>query len=371
MTSKTTEMSDKSAERTSEQPWLLFSGKRVPHGRIGELPPPPDWRPRRSSVAESEERPWPSPDDPTSWVQGAALERATTFHATPAIVEIVNAALYLRRPLLVTGRPGSGKSSLVDAVAHELCLGSVLRWPVTSHSTLRDALYQYDAIGRLQNEPRTAPRGSTQIQKTERIGAFLKLGPLGTALLPTTRPRALLVDEIDKSDIDLPNDLLNVFEEGEYDVQELRRLGEDVAVRVMTSDPLQPHVTVTGGRVRSCEFPLIVMTSNGEREFPAAFLRRCLRLQMPNPTGTAEEDDNKDFWRLREIVKLHFPGKKLTNAEAVIDQFIALANKPGHDLATDQLLNAIYFVLEPHAKPSEERERVLAQLMQSLASTRI
>lgn len=349
-----------------ENHWLLFTGKRVPHGRIGELPLPPKWRPRRSEVAAGAERPWPDPELPSTWPQGAARERATTFHATTAIIEIVNAALYLRRPLLVTGRPGSGKSSLVDAVAHELCLGGVLRWPVTSHSTLRDALYQYDAIGRLQDGPGGAPPAATNDQKALRIGEFIKLGPLGTALLPTQRPRALLVDEIDKSDIDLPNDLLNVFEEGEYEIPELRRLGEDLPVRVMTSDPQQTHVTVVGGRVRSCEFPLIVMTSNGEREFPAPFLRRCLRLQMPNPTGTAKEDDNEGFSRLREIVDLHFPGPRKDEAEAVIAQFIALASKPGQDLATDQLLNAVYFVLEDHAKPKDERERVLAQLMQSL-----
>ncbi|EHR73673.1 MoxR-like ATPase [Burkholderiales bacterium JOSHI_001] len=354
----------------SDLSWQLFTGQRIPHDRIGELPRPPRWRPRRAEVLPGEERAWPQASDPSSGLRGAALERARTFHATPAIVEVVNAALYLRRPLLVTGRPGSGKSSLVDAIAYELRLGPALRWPVTSHSTLRDALYQYDAIGRLQDDPRDNPLPRSPEQKAESVGRFLTLGPLGTALLPTERPRALLIDEIDKSDIDLPNDLLNVFEEGEYEVPELRRLGEALPVRVMTSDPEQPHVTVHGGRVRCCEFPLIVMTSNGEREFPAPFLRRCLRLQMPNPTGDRPEDDNEKGWRLREIVKLHFPAQDLTAAEAVIQNFIDLALDQKHDLATDQLLNAVYFVLEPHAKPAEERSRVLAHLLQSLSGPR-
>lgn len=362
------------AEMPGDLSWLLFNGQRVPHERISELPRPPRWRPRRAEVLPGEERLWPLADDPSSGQRGAALERARTFHATPAIVEVVNAALYLRRPLLVTGRPGSGKSSLIDAIAYELRLGPVLRWPVTSHSTLRDALYQYDAIGRLQDDPRDkdhqlSPEQKLE-QKAESVGRFLTLGPLGTALLPTERPRALLIDEIDKSDIDLPNDLLNVFEEGEYEVPELRRLGETLAVQVMTSDPQQPHVTVRGGRVRACEFPLIVMTSNGEREFPAPFLRRCLRLQMPNPTGNQPEDDNDKGWRLREIVKLHFPSQDLSAAEAVIQNFIDLALTQDRDLATDQLLNAVYFVLEPHAKPTEERARVLAHLLQSLSGPR-
>ena len=87
---------------------------------------------------------------------------------------MVNAALYLRRPLLVTGAPGSGKSSLIDAVAYELRMGAPLRWSVTSRSTLRDALYSYDAVGRLQQKPGVdAP-----------IGDFITLGSLGTALLP-------------------------------------------------------------------------------------------------------------------------------------------------------------------------------------------
>jgi MoxR-like ATPase len=354
-------------EPETTSPWPLYTGSRVPHEHVDKLPEPPRWRPRRGSVPAGEERRLPTIADMDKGLEPGALRRALTFHATPTIIEVVNAALYLRRPLLVTGKPGSGKSSLVDAVAYELCLGPVLRWPVTSHSTLRDALYQYDAIGRLQDGP-ARNKGATD--KATQIGRFVTLGPLGTALLPTARPRALLIDEIDKSDIDLPNDLLNVFEEGTFDIPELRRQGEDVTVDVLTSDPWQPRARVRGGRVLSHEFPLIVMTSNGEREFPAPFLRRCLRLQMPNPTGNALEDDNKDGWRLREIVKLHFEGRDLADAEAVIDRFIKLALREGRELATDQLLNAVYFVLEAHAKPADERERVLDRLMQTLSSSR-
>src|SRR5262249_38678447 len=141
-------------------------------------------------------------------------------------IELVNAALYLRRPLLITGRPGTGKSSLIYAVAWELRLGEVLRWSITSRSTLQQGLYHYDAIGRLQD----SQLGGTTTEKRlpPDISKYLKLGPLGTALLPTARPRALLIDEIDKSDLDLPNDLLNIFEEGEFPIPELERFDQEI-----------------------------------------------------------------------------------------------------------------------------------------------
>ena len=106
------------------------------------------------------------------------------YQFTPEIIDVVNAALYLRRPLLVTGVPGSGKSSLLDAIAYELRLGEPLRWSVTSRSTLKDGLYLYDAIGRLQDQKAVATQGTA-------ITPYLRLGPLGTALVPTAAPTCL------------------------------------------------------------------------------------------------------------------------------------------------------------------------------------
>jgi len=335
--------------------WRIFRGTRRPHDGLAELPPPPPWRPRRSVVTH--ERPWPEGPKDDRQLPPAALQRGRVFHATEHIIEMVNAALYLRRPLLVTGSPGSGKSSLVDAIAYELRMGAPLRWSVTSRSTLRDALYQYDAIGRLQQQQADAQHS--------RIGAFITLGALGTALLPTERPRALLIDEIDKSDIDLPNDLLNVFEEGEFEIPELRRLGTDAESEVFTSDPAQPRVKVRGGVISSCEFPLMILTSNGEREFPAAFLRRCLRLRMPNPTGTLPEDDNENWKRLDAIVGLHFSKQERAAAESIIEAFKARAGQ-NKEVATDQVLNAIYFVMSSQVMPGKQREDVVAELMREL-----
>src|SRR5947209_17649716 len=175
--------------------WRTYTGTAEPHDVV--IPEAPPWRRFNGPITDD-----PEPDRPDP-------EEGKTFMVTPDVVEAVNAALHLRRPLLITGRPGSGKSSLIESVARELRLGPVLRWYVTSRSTLQDALYRYDAIGRLHahNLEGRAPS----------ITKYLRLGPLGTALLPTTRPRALLIDEIDKSDIDLPNDLLNVFDRGEFE----------------------------------------------------------------------------------------------------------------------------------------------------------
>ncbi len=340
------------------QRWKLYRATRTPGDALAGLPAPPRWRPRRTkAVAADQERWWPRDATDDATLPAATLQRGRTFHATEHVIEMVNAALYLRRPLLVTGQPGSGKSSLVDAVACELRMGPPLRWNVTSRSTLRDAQYHYDAIGRLQQkEGEVLP-----------IGEYLTLGPLGTALLPSTRPRALLIDEIDKSDIDLPNDLLNIFEEGEFEIPELRRMGEQTRVEVCTSDPRQPRVWLTGGRVACHEFPLMILTSNGEREFPAPFLRRCLRLQMPNPTGQLPEDDNDGWKRLDAVVALHFDERERQATADVIAKFKERAAR-GLPVATDQLLNAMYFVMSSQVPAGQARDAVLAELMRELAA---
>ncbi|WP_158849946.1 AAA family ATPase [Saccharothrix deserti] len=328
--------------------WLVYRGTGRPHDGIETLPPPPPWRAFDGEVAA----------EPESWAEAdvrrlnkgrqAAIDRARVYRPSPDVVEMVNAALYLRRPLLVTGKPGTGKSTLAFSVAYELKLGPVLYWPIGSHSKLTDALYRYDAIGRLQEAGLRGADGPPD------IGRFVRLGPLGTALVPAERPRVLLVDELDKSDIDLPNDLLNVFEEGEFDIPELSRLPDDQPeVRVMTEDPGR-LATISRGRVRCRAFPLVVITSNGEREFPPALLRRCLRVNIQPP----------DTEKLAEIVAGHLGEDALAESRDLLARFVE--RRDHGDLATDQLLNAVYLAVSGVRPDLATRERLVDRIIQPL-----
>ncbi|NEB04379.1 MoxR family ATPase [Streptomyces sp. SID13726] len=265
----------------------------------------------------------------------------------PEEVRMVNAALLLRRPLLVTGRPGVGKSGLAYRIARELRLGRVLHWSVTSRTTLLSGLYEYDAIGRAQ-----------AVRDTDRpgTGAFVQLGPLGTALLPYRLPRVLLIDELDKCDVDLPNDLLTLFEDGHYEIPPLVRVKpQEPAVTVHTADP-GGTAEITAGVVRCHAFPVIVMTSNGEREFPEAFMRRCLRLDVPDPGAAA----------LGEMVSAHFGDRLGPPQEALIRDFLRRSEQVG-GLAADQLLNAVHLVTSGHyAHQPEEWSELLEAIWHRL-----
>ena len=143
----------------------------------------------------------------------------------------------------------------------------------------------------------------------------------------------LLIDEIDKSDIDLPNDLLNIFEEGQFEIPELARLSEKVEDVAVFMHDSQDKATIRRGQVVCTAFPFVVITSNGERELPPAFLRRCLRLDIepPNPE------------MLARIVQAHFELADIANQpklNELLNTFVARRTQ-GY-LATDQLLNAIY-----------------------------
>ena len=344
--------------------WKIFQPDNPePHDDIQHLPPPPSWREYGNDNKGSNDK----------------KKRGAKFQARKEEIDLVNAALYLRRPLLVTGKPGTGKTSLAYAVAYQLKLGEVLYWPITTRTTLKDGLYSYDAIARLQdvsqqsknfsNNPKNTQQDTNNSNNPNEIGKYIQLGPLGTALLPSKRPRALLIDEIDKSDIDLPNDLLHVFEEGQFEIPELVRIAEKLetvevgtAYKDKTEDITKDDIkaTINQGRIQCNNFPFIILTSNGERDFPPAFLRRCLRLDIPEPN---EE-------KLRRIVKAHFSDKKneaefLKEAETLIKEFLKQRDNQ-QELATDQLLNAIYLITRKYAPEGQNKDELIEQLFKSL-----
>ncbi len=346
--------------------WWIYTGTGEPHGGIERLPDPPNWRTFKGEILDRPQRAETTDDEDILRHIGyrtarAGVQDTSQNNSLSREIELVNAALFLRRPLLVTGKPGSGKSSLAYIVAHELQLGPVLRWPITTRSTLAQGLYSYDAIGRLQDTPSkgSLTNGASEEESAPDIGKYLHLGPLGTALLPTRYPRVLLIDEIDKSDIDLPNDLLNIFEEGEFKIPELVRMSKkQPEVYVMPDDGKTENdrVRIKNGYVRCHAFPFIVLTSNGERTFPPAFLRRCLRLEIQPP--------NRE--KLAEIVEAHLSKDVLEEkaTQQLIDHFLKLSGKG--DLAADQLLNAIYMI--SNGVTSQDREKLFDSLLRYLSS---
>lgn len=320
--------------------WWIYRGDGEPlhDTTLGEiLPPPPPWRQFNGGPLLP-----PPPRDDAETVRrlGAQPPVRRLTEVARREADMVNAALLLRRPLLVSGRPGTGKSSLAYRISRELRLGRVLRWHITSRSTLQQGLYEYDAIGRVQDTAalRAATgderAGDSEDRTPPAVGDYIQLGPLGTALLPHAEPRVLLIDELDKSDLDLANDLLSVFEEGSFTIPELLRAQRrHPTVSVLTGDPGR-DTRITGGTVTCHAFPVVVMTSNSEREFPSAFLRRCLLLHMPEP----QEDE------LADMLVAHLgPTAARQWGGALVSRFLERSRERG-GLSIDQLLNALYVV---------------------------
>lgn len=211
----------------------------------------------------------PSPD------KRFTAEAVTDYVTTPEVVEIVNLAIHLSRPLLVEGEAGCGKTRLAYAIAAVLGLGDVVAATVKSTSQAKDLLYRFDALRRLQDA-----QDSTN-EKGRYVYPYIHLQPLGKAIA-SGKPCLVLIDEIDKADIDFPNDLLDVLDRYEFEIDDLPAEESDLCA----ADPAKGFGRVVKAKLEGVK-PIVVITSNREKPLPVPFLRRCLYIQLTFPTDRA------------------------------------------------------------------------------------
>jgi MoxR-like ATPase len=227
-------------------------------------------------------------------------DRSRAYLATPETAEIVNIAIALSRPLLVEGEPGCGKTRLAHAIAEELNLGEPLEISVKSTSTAKELLYRVDALSRLQDAQTAGNR------RARFIYPYVSLGPLGEAIYGRGGRRVVLLDEIDKADIDFPNDVLDVLEAYKFQIDELPP-GEDAACR--KAHGFGRRVSIEG-RPK----PILVITSNREKRLPEPFLRRCLYLRLEFPRTVDE---------LRRIVAKNLGAPADSGDQRVLDAAVS------------------------------------------------
>ncbi|OCC24564.1 AAA family ATPase [Croceicoccus estronivorus] len=214
------------------------------------------------------------------------FEGTQNYIATDDLKVAVNAAVTLRRPLLVKGEPGTGKTVLAQEIAKAIS-APLIEWNVKSTTKAQQGLYEYDAVARLRD-------GQLGDERVHDIRNYIKKGKLWEAFTAPQLP-VLLIDEIDKADIEFPNDLLQELDRMSFDVYE------------------------TQERIEAKERPIVVITSNNEKELPDAFLRRCFfhYIKFPDPDT------------MRDIVEVHFPGIQKQLVTKAMEMFYELREVPG------------------------------------------
>ena len=238
----------------------------------------------------------------------------SSYVAADDLAVAVNAAVTLQRPLLVKGEPGTGKTELARQVAASLNM-PLIEWHIKSTTKAQQGLYEYDAVSRL----RDSQLGEARVHE---VRNYIKKGKLWQAFDAPARV-VLLIDEIDKADIEFPNDLL----------QEL--------------DRMEFHVYETGETVRAVNRPVVIIASNNEKELPDAFLRRCFfhYIRFPEPQVLAQ------------IVRLHFPAIKEALLTTALTQFFELRETPGlkKKPSTSEVLDWLKLILAEDLGPDELR----------------
>jgi MoxR-like ATPase len=237
-----------------------------------------------------------------------------TYIAADDLAIAVNAAVTLERPLLVKGEPGTGKTELARQVAESLGM-EMIEWNIKSTTRAQQGLYEYDAVSRL----RDSQLGDARVHD---VAHYIKQGKLWQAF-SSDKKVVLLIDEIDKADIEFPNDLL----------QELDRMAF--------------HVYETGTTVEALHRPVVIITSNNEKELPDAFLRRCFfhYISFPEPET------------LRKIIEVHHPGIKSQLLETALTQFFEIRDTPGlkKKPSTSEVLDWLKLLLAEDLTPEDLR----------------
>ena len=244
------------------------------------------------------------------------FEGTSAYVATDDLKVAVNAAITLERPLLVKGEPGTGKTVLALEIAKSLN-APLIEWHVKSTTKAAQGLYEYDAVSRL----RDSQLGDQRVQD---IRNYIKRGKVWDAFVSEARP-VLLIDEIDKADIEFPNDLLLELDRMEFFVYE------------------------TGETVKARQRPIIVITSNNEKELPDAFLRRCFFHYIRFP----------DHDTMSAIVEVHFPGIKQRLVAEALRLFYEIRDVPGMKKkpSTSELLDWLKLLMVEDIGPETLRER--------------
>ena len=237
------------------------------------------------------------------------------YVATADLMLSVNASITLQRPLLVKGEPGTGKTMLAEEVATALNL-PLLQWHIKSTTKAQQGLYEYDAVSRLRDSQLSDIDGGERVKN---IHNYIVKGVLWQAFT-AEQPVALLIDEIDKADIEFPNDLLREIDRMEFYCYETREL------------------------IRAKHRPLVFITSNNEKELPDAFLRRCFFHYIKFP----------DAPTMKQIVDVHFPGLKAELLSAAMKVFFDVRNLPGlkKKPSTSELLDWLKLLLAQDIDPA-------------------
>jgi MoxR-like ATPase len=248
-----------------------------------------------------------------------------SYVATEDLTVAVNAAIVLERPLLVKGEPGTGKTVLAEEIAKAV-KAPLLTWHIKSTTKAQQGLYEYDAVSRLRDSQLGDPRVSD-------IRHYIKRGKIWDAFTADERP-VLLIDEIDKADIEFPNDLL------------------------LELDRMEFHVYETGEIVKARRRPIVIITSNNEKELPDAFLRRCFFHYIKFP----------DQDTMARIVEVHYPGIKRRLIEESLRIFFQVREVPGlkKKPSTSELLDWLKLLLSEDIGPEQLRERDTRKLIPPL-----